>query len=268
LNWFDGMESPIVCDWLTQWPTLEHLQEAKPAKVRVFLKQHRYSDERTEQLMDSLPLSIAATNDPAVIDSCVLTVRRMLAQLKALRVAIGEHDKKIKELAATHPNEPIFASFPSAGPVMVPRLIAAWGTQPERFETSASMQSFAGIAPVVERSGKQMWTHWRWACPKFLRQTFHEWAWLSVRQSEWAREYYDGQRAKQKSHHAAVRALAFKWIRIIYSCWKNHCPYDEARYVAQLKKHSLAQPKAAPALSLEIEWKTVGGFSKPGPVSA
>ena len=131
-----------------------------------------------------------------------------------------------------------------------------------------SMQSFTGIAPVVESSGKQEWIHWRWACPKFLRQTFHEYAWLSVRKSEWAKAYYDKQRGRGKSHHSAVRALAFKWIRIMYRCWKDRCPYDEARYVAQLEKRAQSRQKPeAGAGSVEIQWKKTGGFSKPGQIS-
>ena len=33
---------------------------------------------------------------------------------------------------------------------------------------------------------------------------------------------------KQKSHHAAVRALAYKWLRILYRCWNEPIPYHEA----------------------------------------
>ena len=36
-------------------------------------------------------------------------------------------------------------------------------------------------------------------------------------------------------HHAAVRALAFKWQRIIFRCWRNNTPYDEKRYLNQLR---------------------------------
>lgn len=60
--------------------------------------------------------------------------------------------------------------------------------------TASEIPCYSGIAPVTESSGKQKWIHWRWACPKFLRQTFHEWAGLSTRKSEWARAYYDHQR--------------------------------------------------------------------------
>jgi len=47
------------------------------------------------------------------------------------------------------------------------------------------------------------------------------------------------QRAKGSSHNAAIRALAFKWIRILWRCWTDRQPYDETRYLLTLqKRHS------------------------------
>ncbi|MEO1148277.1 MAG: IS110 family transposase, partial [Cyanobacteria bacterium J06638_22] len=43
-------------------------------------------------------------------------------------------------------------------------------------------------------------------------------------------------RSKGKSHPAAMRSLAFKWIRILFRCWKNREAYDEAKYLASLKR--------------------------------
>jgi hypothetical protein len=38
------------------------------------------------------------------------------------------------------------------------------------------------------------------------------------------------------THQAALRALAFKWIRILYRCWVERKPYDESRYLMALQK--------------------------------
>ena len=97
-------------------------------------------------------------------------------------------------------------------------------------ETAHGMECYSGIAPVVASSGQQCWVHWRWACPKFRRQTFHEWALHSIAYSQWAREYYEQQRAKGKRRKTAIRSLAFKWIRVLFGCWKERKPYDEAVY--------------------------------------
>jgi hypothetical protein len=59
------------------------------------------------------------------------------------------------------------------------------------------------------------------ACPTFLRQSFVEWAGSTIPRSYWAGAYYQQQRRKGKSHAMAVRALAFKWIRILYRCCKH-----------------------------------------------
>jgi len=128
----------------------------------------------------------------------------------------------------------------------------------DRFDSASSMACFAGIAPVKESSGKSLWVHWRWACPKFIRQTFHEWAGCSIRTCDWAREFYDRQRGKGKGHHAAVRALAFKWIRIFFRCWRDRIPYSEQLYLKALQKRV---PSPAPP-PVEIGWKTCAGFAK------
>jgi transposase len=141
-----------------------------------------------------------------------------LRHLQALRETIRQYDKRIKELTETHPDFPIVSSFPGVGPALAPRLIAALGTQRDRFANANQLQSYSGIAPVKEASGKRCWTHMRWGCPKFVRQTFQEWAQHSIARSQWARTYYDQQRAHGKQHHAIIRSVAFKWIRILYRC--------------------------------------------------
>ena len=50
------------------------------------------------------------------------------------------------------------------------------------------------------------------------------------------RAYYQPQRERGNDHHAAVRALAFKWIRILFRCWKDRVAYDENKYLAALAK--------------------------------
>jgi hypothetical protein len=63
-----------------------------------------------------------------------------------------------------------------------------------------------------------------------------EWAAESIRHAFWAQVYYQQQRDKGKAHQAAVRALAFKWIRVLYRCWQDRTPYDEATYLQALHR--------------------------------
>jgi hypothetical protein len=96
---------------------------------------------------------------------------------------------------------------------------------------------------VKEASGNTQWVHLRWACPKFLRQTFHEWAACSLTQSAWAKAYYDELKGRGKKHQVAVRALAFKWMRILYRCWQDRKPYSEELHLVRLAKRRNAQVK-------------------------
>jgi hypothetical protein len=64
-----------------------------------------------------------------------------------------------------------------------------------------------------------------------------EWAGTTIPRSYWAKAYYRQQRSKGCSHAVAIRALAFKWIRILFKVWQSGTPYDESTYLNALKKH-------------------------------
>ena len=238
LDWVGSLDSRQACDFLAKWPTLAAVQRARPATVRRFYQQHNC---RRAAVIDARLAQIATaqalTTDPAIVDALSLVVHAEAAQLRPLLAAVRTFDGEIAALFAAHPDQALFASFPGAGPVGAPRLAAAFGTDRTRWDATSELQSYAGIAPVTERSGKTCWVHHRLACPKFLKQTFHEYADQSIRFSPWARAYYDQQRGRGNTHHAALRSLAFKWMRILFRCWKTRTPYDEATYLAALRRH-------------------------------
>jgi transposase len=235
LDWFEHLDTELVCDLLERWPALEELQKVPPAKLRTFFRKHHCRDEALiERRLLAIRQAIPAIRDRAVIEAKSLVVRVIVQVIVSLLEGIADLDKKIEEAAAAHPDFFIFDSLPGAGAVMAPRLLAAFGSQRERYGSAGEVQTYTGIAPVMEKSGKKKWVHFRWACPKFLRQSFHEWAGHSIAQSVWARSYYQQLRNRGKGHHAAVRALAFKWIRILFRCWKDRVAYDEDKYITAL----------------------------------
>ena len=111
----------------------------------------------------------------------------------------------------------------------------------------------ASPASLRHRAQRKTVPHpWRYFCPKFFRQTFHEFAAQSIQDSFWVRAYYSMQRARGKDHHAAVRALAFKWIRIIWKCWQTRTPYNEVIYLESLRKKGLSLLKFAAEYQSEL----------------
>jgi transposase len=237
LDWFEHLDSELVCTLLERWPTLEQLQKVPPAKLRTFFRKQRCRDqELIERRILAIRQALPAIRDRAVIEAKSTVVKVIVQLIRSLVQGIADLDEKIEEAAAAHPDFFIFDSLPGAGAVMAPRLLAAFGSQRERYGSAGEVQTYTGIAPVMESSGKKQWVHFRWACPKFLRQSFHEWAGHSIAHSVWARSYYQQQRSKGQDHHAAVRALAFKWIRVVFRCWKDGVAYDESKYLASLAR--------------------------------
>lgn len=258
LTWFDDVDTELVEDFLKRWPTLAELQKARPSTLKKFFHQHNCrSQERNEQRLREIGEAIPATRDQAVIQAGVSLVKILVASIATARRGIAELERQIAQLSAAHEDYAIFDSLPGAGPALAPRLLAALGTRRERYQSAGDIHCQSGIAPVITRSGKQQWIHFRWACSKFLRQSFHEWAWHSVSQSEWAREFYEQHRAHGKDHHATVRALAFKWIRILFRCWQDRTLYDEKIYQESLRKRAgQKQP------GVTFQWNSCASFSK------
>lgn len=237
LEWFKEKNTFIFCDFISKWPSLAHAKKEKKQTLIDFFNSHNshYShvnDARTLSIKNAIPL----TEDIGVIEPNKLLVAILIAQFKVLLKGIVSLDKVIKEAYKTQQDKVIFDSLPGAGPQLAPRLLVAFGSNRERYNDASELQKYAGIAPVIERSGKKTWTHWRYSCPTFLRQTFVEWAGFSIRYSFWAKAYYEQQKSKGKPHNSIIRSLAFKWIRIVFRCWKTKTPYDESKYLEALKR--------------------------------
>lgn len=237
LQWFPDKDSVLFCDFLQRWPTLKAVHQARRTTLERFFHEHNVRKQPLiEQRINAIKGAAALTHDAAVIEPFALLVQALVEQLRATLHAIDAFDRRIAKCAPTHPDFCIFDSFPAAGPVFAPRLLAAFGEQRERFPKPDDLQRYGGVAPVTERSGNSCWVHWRWQCPTFLRQTFVEWAALTIPQSFWAAAFYRQQRSAGKSHQAALRALAYKWIRILHRCWRTRQTYDEALYLRSLRR--------------------------------
>jgi transposase len=237
LEWFPDIRTEMVCDFLLRRPSLEALKRVRRETLLKFFRQHNSVRKQTlEKRVNSIKEALPLTTDEAVLRSSVAMAKALCAQMKATLSAIREFDREIEEVCAVHEDYELFESLPGAGAVFASRLTAALGSDRGRWQSADELACLAGIAPVIERSGQSCWVRWRYFCPKFLRQTFHEYAGESIRHSFWARAYYESQRSKGKSHHAAVRALAFKWVRIIFRCWQTRTAYDEVKYLESLRR--------------------------------
>lgn len=233
----DDLNSLLAIDFLDRWPDLLALKAARPAVIKKFYYRHNLRrPELLEQRLAWVRQAKALTTNPVTLRLAQAQLRCLLDQWRALHQHILQFNRQIHALFSAHPEAPLFRDLPGAGAQLAPRLCVAFGTTRSLFPDPASLQKLAGVAPVREKSGAQLWVHWRWQAPSFLRQTFVEWAAQTVVHSAWARAYYERMRAKGKARNAILRSLAFKWIRVLWKCWQTRTPYDETRYLQQLLK--------------------------------
>jgi transposase len=130
--------------------------------------------------------------------------------------------------------------MPGAGPLLAARLVAALGADRARLASAEAVPALAGTSPVAYHSGKLRRVPRRRACDKRFRHTMHQVAFASLSRCAWARAYYDAYRARGHGHHAAFRALANVWLRILFRMGQNRAPYDEARFIAARARHRAA----------------------------
>jgi transposase len=233
------LHAPLACDFLTKWPTLQQLQQARPRTITRFYILHssrrpKVIAERLQQIAAAVPLS----TDPVILETYAELATALAKQLATLERSIKHFDALIARTARLHPDAPIFQSLPGAGDNFSARLLAYFGSDRGRFPDPASVQRHSGVAPVTKQSGKMHVVHRRYACSKFWRQTFVEWAGQTVIKSLWAKAYHQQQKAKGQRHQSILRGLAYKWIRILFRCWQNRRPYDETLYLKALAASS------------------------------
>jgi transposase len=232
------LNSPLAAEFLSRWPDLESLRAATLPKIRAFFYKHNSrSAKKMNQRLEAIGTAQALTTDLAIIEPARELVLALAGMLQCLHTSVARLEQAIELAMDQHPDAPIFRSLPGAGPALAPRLLVAFGTQRDRFQSAQEVAQFYGLAPVVIQSGNSQQVRLRRRCPKFGRQTFHENASCVSKTEPWGRAYYKQQRNKHDDkHHQACRALAYKLIRIYFSCWKARTEYKSNTYRDALQK--------------------------------
>lgn len=233
------MNTPMAAQFLIRWPDFQAITGEDPQKiVKFFYRHNSRNDKKMQRRLETIKKARPLTTDAAIIEPAEGMVGALATLLGTLCKSIQKFEKAIANAFDQHPEAELFRSLPGAGPALAPRLLAAFGTNRERFTSATEVAQFYGLAPVVIQSGESKITRIRHRCPKFGRQTFHENASCASKSEPWAKAYYLQQKVKNHDkHHQACRALAFKLIRIYYSCWKNNKPYQSNTYLNALQRN-------------------------------
>jgi transposase len=188
LQFVGPLKNDAACRVLLKWPSLSELQNTPRHRVRKFLyglNCRQEVEERLELIAQSKPL----TNDSAVIARGRRCVALLTEMILTLNRHIADYEQSIKELFNNHPDRELFDNLPGAGPALAPRLLVSFGLDRARYPSAAELSSYSGIAPIQISSGKSKYHKMRVACPKFLRQSFHEFAGKAIAYCPWSRKY-------------------------------------------------------------------------------
>lgn len=246
----DDLGSPIMLKLLSRWPTHAQLAELDRNTLDGFARaaRHGWPDRFADRVLDAL----AAEQLPArdyLVQAKATTIVLTATQLLALRDARKNWERRMGELLlggprtgrTKQPRNPdpgkalrggeIYLSFPGLGDILAARVAGEIGDHVEQFQTPNALQCYAGTAPVTRRSGRsELVVARRLAHNRYLGAAVHQWAFCSLRGSPWAREFYDAKIAKGKSHHSALRALANRWLELLWHCLIRGIPYDETTH--------------------------------------
>ena len=229
--------SGLVLELLRRWPDPRRLRRADRRLIVKVFNEHAIRDSNEQRkLIGFIRSAKLLSTDNALIEPAAVLVQLLAKQIPMLQKSIDALQKRIKEEMKKHPDAALFTALPGAGEALSPRLLVAFGSQRDRYASAEEIATFSGIAPVTKQSGQTRIVHRRYACPKYLRQTFHEFATHARQWCPWSRAYYKLQRSRGMKHHAAIRKLAYRWIRILFAVWKLRKPYDPDKYLASLTR--------------------------------
>ena len=235
----ENMHGELALEFLKRWPSLVELKGSREETIKRFYYQHNVRSESVvEKRLKLVAEAKFVMQDQQRSDLWKMNLASLVELVRVANKHLELVEKELAEAVKVHPDAGIFTELPGAGPVFAARLLAAFGEDRSRWESAESLQKYSGVAPVMERSGKSCVVRWRYLAPQFMRQTFVEWARCTIRTSAWAMAYYEQQREKGKSNWGIYRSLAYKWIRILWRCWRDRKPYNETEYLKALEQRN------------------------------
>jgi len=229
---FSNLDSQTAIDFLLTFPTIEHAQKASLQQLQKFLSQHHYPgvNKKANQIYQKLNQPHFKVQ-PYIANAKAQFMLTLVQQLKLLLPQIESLETKIEQLVNQHPDKEIFASLPGAAVILTAKLISEFGDNRQRYKDASSVQSEAGTAPITESSGSWKIVRFRTSCRKTFRDTIQQFAFCSIKESQWAKQKYYHYISSGKKHHHAIRCLANAWLEVIFSMWKNHTTYSEQRHL-------------------------------------
>ena len=230
-----GSRIVLMLKMIGRWSDPRKLKRADRQLVDRVLKENGvHNQSQRDEFISRIRNLTLLISDTAIIEPLSMCCELLAKQIEASRKTIKAFDQQIDKALKKHPDGELFTTLEGAGPTLAARLLCAFGSQKDRWDNADQLASLSGIAPVTRQSGKSRVVLQRWACPAYLKQTFHEFADSARKFCPWSRARYLQLKDRGMKHNAAVRKLARSWIRILFRVWKTGIKFDCQKYLKQL----------------------------------
>ena len=239
LEVFPKLTTGIARDFLHCFPTPDSIQGLKWKTWQTFARKHH----RSEAQAGAMHQKLIADQVPAkahIVRAKSRLMLHLVQELALVSETLKDYDQEIERLFSTFQLVDIARSLPACKTgTILPMLWAQIGDAEGRWESFRHLQAQAGTTPYTNRSGKSQSVHFRYGCNKNLRYSIHWFSIHSLQKSEWAKAYFDKQRALGNRYNQAIRALAAKWLKIMFAMWRDRTPYSEDRHLANIARQNL-----------------------------
>ncbi len=238
LQAFDDLAAASCLAFLARWPSAAEAQTVDEAELEAFFREQRHGwPERTARRVRAALTAPALKAPPHLAQAKAGSIRLAAEQLLLIHRQRRAWERRLGELLRqAHPDGEIYLSLPGLDVRLAARVLGEVGDGARDFAVANELQCYGGTAPVTRRSGKQLTIACRLACNRHLRQAAMQWAFCSLTRSGWARDFYDRQRAAGKTHYKALRALANRWLELLWHLLHKRALYDEATHQANRSK--------------------------------
>lgn len=231
LHLFSSLDRDITLAFLRDYPTPAQAGRVGTARMAGFCARHGYSGRtRPELLVERVRTNLLSASAGTTTGKA-FTAMLFVDQLELLNTQVRAITKQIRLRLAHHPDARIFLSFPGMGEVTAATMLAEMGEDRARFPTAEVLLAESGTAPVTRSSGRSRTVRFRYAANKRMRHAIDWWAFVAVRENDWAHDAYQQARARGQLHNRALRGVGARWTRILWRCWQDRTTYDPVQHL-------------------------------------
>jgi transposase len=224
---FSSVDRQITLHFVTDYPTPAVASRVKTTRMAGFLARHHYTGRVPAPVLAQRMRANLLSASPGTVAGKSFSAQSFTRLLQLLNTQLADYDDAIAAAVAEHPDTPIFASFPGVGPVLTGVLLAEIGEDRSRFPSPAVLLAESGLAPVTRASGRSRQVRFRYAANLRLREAAMWWAYNSMKEAPWAAAAFrDARDHRGQRYHRALRGLAARWMRVLWTCWTTNTPYD------------------------------------------